>query len=1335
MGFVHFHNHSEYSSLDGGSRISDMPAKLKSLDMNAMGLTDHGVMQGLPDFYKALKKAEMKPILGCEIYLTNDRFDKSRGTPTWHLTLIAETTEGYKNLCKISSFAFIDGVISTFGRPRARADWDLLRENSKGIIAFTGCMAGPVMGAIFKGDLEAATDYTSMLIDIFGKENVYGEIQNVGIEIGIPGDSQLAKKLGKTPLTDDEAIHHEEVEAGQVPLSQTEANQALADICEELGPGLVATGDTHYLNESDADPHDSMICIGTGQLKNGHRRFSLLPKKYHMRSEAEMREALKDWPESIDNTVKIAARCNAEIEFGRELLPAFPIPEGMGDSKAYIRHLCDKGFEERYGTDPSQEAIERLDFELGVIDNMGFNDYFLIVWDLFNEARLRNIATGPGRGSAAGSIVAYTLGITQLDPLEYGLLFERFLNPDRISMPDIDMDFSVKRREEIIEYAREKYNSIAGCETAVAQIVTFGKFKAKGALRDAARTLASPSDEGRAEGLRLGDRLAKMVPANDPKATMTSVLDENDGANELNNTLKKGGAAAEAITLARWLEGFVRTNGIHAAAVLIASHDLSDDLPLQKLGKDKPLHVQYDMHHSEDLGLLKMDFLGLRNLDVIQDTCERIKHTRGIDLTPADIPLDDKATYEMFARGESVGTFQFEGGGMQGALKEVKPTNIEDLIALVALYRPGPMMNIPAYAARKNGKEKVEFLHPKLEPILNDTYAITIYQEQSMRISRAIANFTPGQADDLRKAIGKKLRDKMAALKGPFMEGCAANGVTKHVAELLWDENERSADYSFNKSHAACYGLIAYQTGYLKRNYGPEYMASLIDSVRGKKDKPRMYLTEAKRMGLTVLPPDVNRSFKDYTVLPKEDSTIENDFEILFGLTAIKGVGAGVVESIREEREKNGLFTSVFNLIERMPQLNKGVVQNLVKAGALSRFGVPRKAMHDVVEDAIADYKKRKKDEQTAFVKQVRVDANEIWKALPAHEKRGLEAAAKIVLENGRVIDTEQMNEAIDAAVRKDYLRQARADARAAIKEHVEATAGLAGEDASEGTDKEQIDEKANAALALIEDQIKASVALIKEVAPKHIQGAIDVVPEDDGLMDALDEIAPTGPKLGTEEWDEIELLNTERSMLGVYVTGHPLDKDEAVWWNYLNQGTPRGRELSQLSDADIGSRVIIVGAVVGDETKPMKKGGVFHITQIEDLSGSAEVMIFKDALEGGLDQLIAPGNVVCIDAEVKEDTFKRDNKPDSDDVIAEDDSDDEIPIKLIATRLYRWDAAKFQKLLDVRSDGETRPVVVKLPSLKEGEFIGEQLKLICSKHPARAPLKFSPVRSFTKPS
>jgi DNA polymerase-3 subunit alpha len=1363
--FVHLHCHSEYSALDGGSQIqsvrldragkkekfSPFADRVKELGMEHISLTDHGIMQGLPSFYEQMRAHGINPILGMEAYLTDDRFNRNqRETDTYHLTLLAETSEGYQNLCRLSSRAFIDGTVLTFGRPRARADYDLLERYHRGVICLTGCMAAPTMRRLFEGNLTAAQAEVERMIEIFGQRNVFGEVQNVGIVKGIPADSEVARLLGLRAVPAEEAAlleYDRDAITGPVAaFSQMDSNRALANICEKLGVKLVATGDVHYLREDDAIPHDAMICIGTNQIQRGRRKFSLLPKKYHMRSEQEMRDALPGFEEAIENTVEVAERCRADITFGKELLPRFPIPEGFDNSVEYLKHLCEQGMIRRYGplAEQTEQQRSRLAEELETIIDMGFPDYFLIVWDLFNEARKRKIPYGPGRGSAAGSIVAYTLGITQYCPLEFDLLFERFLNPGRKSMPDIDMDFSPKRRQELIEYARQKYNDLAECETAVAQIITYSRFKAKGALKAASKVLAEPTEEARKDALRLGDRLAGFVPAKPPNLTLREAYKESD---QLKKAFSSGGIQAEVIRQAQWLEGMISANSIHAAAVIIADHPLEEDLPLQQItrgGAPGPLHVQYDMGYSERIGLLKMDFLGLRNLDVIQDTLDRIRAVHGIDIPNLgyDLPLDDSKTYDLFARGETVGTFQFESGGMQQALREVKPTEFRDLVALVALYRPGPMDNIPTYAAVKHGRQEVSYLDRRLEDFLGETYGVIVYQEQAMEIAKGLAGFDRAGADDLRKAIGKKLRDKMDALRKPFYDGCRANGVSKDAIDWIWTTNEKSADYSFNKAHAVPYAGISYITGYLKANYPNEYMASLLSSVMDDKDKPRLYLTEAKRMGLTVLPPDINRSFSDFAVLENEET---GKPEILFGLTAIKGVGTAVVSEIRTEREKNGPFTSMFDLIRRMPQLSRASVQNLVLAGAFDALRGSRRAMFDVAEESIRRIKREFAAAEKGFCVAIRRRAEtsvhdgqeslfgEITRTgkvrLATWERRAIEGAARASWAARAPLSEREVREAAYAAMLRAETSAARSAIRRQLREQAalsqpDAAADIAAEEGGGPSEREIIESRAGEIVTRAIPRLREQAAKIAPAVTQHI--AAEWQERDDAeMLDAAME-AETDPPLVAEEWDDLERLNRERSVLNIYVTGHPLDRDSHKWNHYVDEG------LGLVSEKHEGKVLKVVGALVGLTQKPMRSGDIMRIAVLEDLTGSREVTIFPRTLEGGLEELLEIGQVLCFEVAVQEDTFKKQADETHDDDGGGEPA--ERMMKLTASRLYRWDPSRVRErthtaVVDIEISEEhfTREWVARLREVC-AEFPGDNpVRLMLGEKPYRTELRVRP--------
>lgn len=1308
--FVHLHCHSEYSALDGGSRVSDMPEVLKELGMKHMALTDHGVMQGLSEFQDTLTEEGINPILGLESYFADDRFNKK--AKTFHLTLIAMNDTGYRNLCKISSFAFIEGLNFVFGNPRARADWDLLDRYSEGIICLTGCMAGPVMGEIMgSGDFDLAYERTKRLVDIFGADNVYGEIQNVGIAKGIPGDSSVAKMLGKEPLDKIEAARlsgKDLIEEGEVSISQTEANMILVEhICRPLNLKYVATGDVHYLREDDADPHDALICIPTKQQKNGERRFSLLPSKYHLRSYKEMLAAVPEYPESLAETVNLAERCDARIQYDRELLPEYPVPENEGTSGDYLRKLCLDGMERLYPeSNPFRdEAVERLEMELGVISSMGFNDYFLIVWDLFHEAVKRGIPYGPGRGSAAGSIVSYTLAITHLCPLEEDLLFERFLNPDRKSMPDIDMDFGVKEKEngeklrdELIRYAFDKYNNHAGCSTAVSQIVTFGKFKAKGALRDSARVLAEPSEEGKKKAQRDADRLAKTIP-DDPRATMRSVWEDKKEGKQLRDAYENSRSDQAIIKQAGWMEGLIRNNGIHAAAVIIASHDLTDDLPLQKLGDGNPLTVQYDMVVSERLGLLKMDFLGLKTLDVIWDAIKLVKETRGVDLGDPyrDIPRDDPATYEMLAAGKSVGTFQLESGGMSSALTQIKPTEFDDLTAIVALYRPGPMAHIPTYAARKNGRADVEYLDPRLEDILGSTYGICIYQEQSMRIARDLAGFTPGQADDLRKAIGKKLKDKMEALRPPYLKGCQENGLTKKHAETLWADNEAAADYSFNKSHAACYALLAFVTSYLKANFPEEYFAALMASVIADKDRLRQYLTEAKQTGVKVLPPDINRSEKLFNVSREEDG---DGLELLFGLTAIKGISDQTVASLVDEREK-GPFKSVYELIERQPKLSGKVLAHLAEGGALDNLPGSRKAVAEIAEKLVEENKKRVAASEKAFVNDIKVwlkknprpddqvTAKGIRKLTPL-ETQAINAGTLMLARGG----DDDLTETCYEGIRKKRMSQARKALRDELEEKESGIGSISNEDQDEGDPVE------DEAVRIVDGEKDQNRQLASEVAVQ-IEAAREAVEKEQAENQHLFALEQESqPQIPSEEWTDEEKLLTERRRLGIYVTGHPLDRDKRKWAYYVDKG------LGLIDSTLVGRRIRVCGAVVQVETKPIRSGLMCKVT-LEDLTGAREITLWPDVYEIMKD-VIEEGKVLVFEASVKEDSFAASRQEES------GDEADDMPVQLFGVRAFNWKPETIEVPDNVQDAGSRATLTV--DELEPGTV--EDLQALSGEHP-----------------
>jgi DNA polymerase-3 subunit alpha len=878
--FVHLHVHSEYSILDGACRIPELAARAAELEMPAVALTDHGSLAGAVELYREAGKQGVRPVIGCEVYVCDDRRAQTKGYA--HLTLLAETNEGYANLIKLASAGFLEGY---YYKPRI--DWELLSSHATGLVALTGCLSGRVCKALENGQTAQAEAEIARLRDIFGPTSTYLEIQNAGLDI------------------------------------QKRINVELASLSQATGLPLVATGDVHYLRNEDARAHEALLCIQSGDtLANpDHWRFD--SDQFYLKSPAEMAEDFADYPDALARTLEIAERCNVSMELGVVRLPSFPTPDGR-DAFDYLVELCEKGLQRRYGKSTS-ELEERLRFELKTIREMGFADYFLIVWDFIRFAKTNGIGVGPGRGSAAGSLVAYCLEITDIDPMEYDLLFERFLNPGRKSMPDIDIDFSVHGRDQVINYVAEKYG-----RDRVAQIITFGTMMARAAVRDAGRVLDIPYGTV--------DKLAKLIPEG-PKVYLDDCL--KPGA-ELRAAYDADEIVRGIVDLAKPLEGLVRQDSIHAAGVVIGDRPLTEYLPLQQKGADQEVVTQFAMGDVEALGLLKMDFLGLRNLDVIDKALELVG---GVDLT--GIPLDDAKTYEMLQRGDSTGVFQFESSGMREALRQVKPTEFEDLVALVALYRPGPMAYIPVYGKRKAGQEPVSYPDPRLEPILGPTFGIILYQELAMEIAKQLAGFSPAEADDLRKAIGKKIHSLMASLKEKFLEGCAANGVTPGVASQLWKDIESAQDYSFNKSHAACYALIAYRTAYLKANWPAEYMAALISSVMNTKDKVPFYVAACDDMGIEVEPPDVNVSAEDFRVV---------EGKIRFGLNAVKNVGGTAVRSILAAREEGGPFASIWDFVERVdPQVvNKRALESLVKCGAFDSTSAPRKGMLEVLEQALA---------------------------------------------------------------------------------------------------------------------------------------------------------------------------------------------------------------------------------------------------------------------------------------------------------------------------------------------------------------------------------------------
>jgi len=908
---AHLHVHSEYSLLDGANKIDAMAARAAELGMPALGLTDHGVMNGSVELFKACAHHGIKPIMGLEAYLVDD-IEEIKQKTKWernHLTLLAANDTGFHNLVKLSSAGFLEG----FARGKANVDPRLLERYSEGVIALTGCLASRFCRRLVEDRPDDARAHVDDLIQIFGPESVYFELQVNGIA------------------------------------EQDKANEGIERVARELGAPLVGTADVHYLRREDYENHRALLCVQTkSTIKQPKLTFDT--NEFYLKSPQEMADSFASWPEAVPNTLEIAERCNVDIKLGELLLPRFPTPDGT-EPEEMLRRIAAEGLRRRYGDPPPAAATERLELELGVIEEMGLPSYFLIVWDFVRFAKENGVAVGPGRGSAAGSIVAYSLGITDLDPLDNDLLFERFLNPARRSMPDIDIDFSVRGRERVIRYVAEKYG-----RESVAQIITFGKMAPRQATRDAARVL--DFDYG------TGDRVAKLIP--EPIMGRSPSFDDclKDGE-DLRRAYDSEPDTRQIVDTARGLEGIVRNNSIHAAAVVIADRPLQEVVPLQLAedrgqGKDGErsykIVTQYSMGPVEEVGLLKMDFLGLRNLDVIEDAVEIIRRSREIELDIEQLPLDDAKTYEMLRAGDSIGVFQLESEGMRNALKQVRPTEFGDIVALVSLYRPGAMRYIDDYARGKRDPSSVSYQDERLRPITEATYGCCIYQEQLMEISKQIAGFSPARADDLRKAIGKKKRDMMATMEAEFRDGAASSGTDPAVTRELWNLMTAAADYSFNKSHAACYALIAYRTAYLKANFPAEYMAAVISSVMSTKDKVPFFVNRCEEMGIEVLPPDVNSSDHGFVV---------SGNNIRFGLDAVKNVGHSAVEAILSAREERP-FDSLWDFCERVDAraVNKRAIECLVKCGALDSTGAARKAMLETLPQAQSAGQKSQDDAQ-----------------------------------------------------------------------------------------------------------------------------------------------------------------------------------------------------------------------------------------------------------------------------------------------------------------------------------------------------------------------------------
>ncbi len=935
MSFVHLHTHTEYSLLDGSNKIKEYVSRVKELGMNAAAITDHGVMFGVIDFYRAALDAGINPIIGCEVYVApGSRLDKEGGQGEeryYHLVLLAENNTGYHNLMKIVSIGHTEGF---YYKPRV--DHETLEKYSEGIIALSACLGGEIPSLLKRGFYEEGKKAAIRYEEIFGKGNFFLELQDHGI-----------------------------------PEQQT-VNQALLRLSKELDIDLVATNDIHYTYREDEISHDVLLCIQTGKKVSDENRMRYEGGQYYVKSEEEMKTLFPYAKEALENTQKIADRCQVEIVFGERKLPRFEVPEGY-DSWTYLNELCSEGLKKRYPNDDGQMR-ERLDYELQTIHSMGFVDYFLIVWDFIKHARDNDIIVGPGRGSAAGSIVSYCLGITNIDPIKYQLLFERFLNPERVSMPDIDIDFCFERRQEVIDYVNQKYGS-----EKVAQIATFGTMLAKGVIRDVGRALDLPYS--------FVDNIAKMIPK-ELGITIDKALEMNP---DLRRVYEDDHQVKHLIDMSKRLEGLPRHTSTHAAGVVICQEKVDEYVPLS-LGSDGAVNTQFVMTTLEELGLLKMDFLGLRTLTVIQNAVKFVEQNRGIQIDIDNIDFDDKKVLDYIGSGHTEGIFQLESGGMKGFMKTLKPQSLEDVIAGISLYRPGPMDFIPQYIEGKNNPDKITYDCPQLEPILKPTYGCIVYQEQVMQIVRDLAGYTLGRSDLVRRAMSKKKASVMAKERENFVygneaegvKGCIKNGIAEEVANKIYDDMTDFAKYAFNKSHAAAYAVVAYQTAFLKYYYPVEYMAALMTSVIDSPDKVAGYIYTCRQMGIKVLPPDINQGSNGFTV---------NGDEILYSLTAIKNIGRPVIEALIKERELAGPFKSLSDFISRMASkdMNKRAVENFIKAGALDCLdGNRRQKMlgYSGLLDGIAQDKKRAMSGQMSLFDMVEEDEqNEFEAKLPDVEE------------------------------------------------------------------------------------------------------------------------------------------------------------------------------------------------------------------------------------------------------------------------------------------------------------------------------------------------------------
>jgi len=1050
MEFTHLHVHTEYSLLDGSSKIKEITSRAKELGMKSLAITDHGVMYGVIDFYKAAKEVGIKPILGCEVYVApGSRFDKQPGESEsryYHLVLLAENNTGYKNLMKIVSRGFTEGF---YYKPRV--DYEVLEQFHEGIIALSACLAGEVQRYLARGMYEAGCEAAKRYEGIFGKGNFFLELQDHGIP------------------------------------EQKYVNPQLIRMSQELGIDLVCTNDVHYTYAQDADAHDILLCIQTGKKVTDENRMRYDGGQYYLKSPEEMAELFPYAPQALENTCKIAERCNVEIEFGVTKVPHFEVPQGF-DSWTYLNHLCNEGMKRRY-PDADEEKKKRLEYELSVIHKMGYVDYFLIVWDYINYAKTHGIAVGPGRGSAAGSIVSYCLGITDIDPIKYSLIFERFLNPERVSMPDIDVDFCYERRQEVIDYVVEKYG-----KDCVVQIVTFGTMAARAVIKDVGRVLDLP--------YAMVDNIAKMVPR-EIGITIDKAIQENP---DLRNAYENDAQVHDLIDKSKRLEGLPRHASMHAAGVLISQKAVDEYVPVAT-GADGAVVAQFVMTTLEELGLLKMDFLGLRTLTVIQDA-EKLARKKNPEFSIDNINYEDKNVYDMISTGKCEGIFQLESAGMKNFMKELKPQSIEDLIAGISLYRPGPMDFIPQYIKGKNNPEDITYDCPMLEPILKPTYGCIVYQEQVMQIVRDLAGYSLGRSDLVRRAMSKKKTSVMEKERQNFIygnpeenvPGCISNGIDEKTANKIYDDMIDFAKYAFNKSHAACYAVVAYQTAYLKTYYPVEFMAALMTSVVDNTDKVAGYIYACRQMNIQMLPPDVNTSDMEFSV---EDNAIR------FGLSAVKSLGRPTIKAIIDERNKSR-FTSMQDFISRLyTDLNKRTLENLIKSGAFDTFGNNRRQMMSVY---------------------------------------------------ARMLDNE----------------------------------------AKQGKDA--------------------------------ISGQMS-------LFDLVDESEKSQFEIkmpDVSEYTKEDILAFEKEVLGVYVSGHPLDEYAAMWKKHISAMSTDFELDDETGEpkVKVDSKATIGGMIMAKSVKPTKTGQLMAYLTIEDLVGTVEVIVFprtfstyRNIIEG-TDKLFITGRV-----------------------------------------------------------------------------------------------------------